>query len=282
MQLKIKRILWDIFLWVLGSTAFSLSVNMFSAPNNIVQGGLTGIATGINHLFPFVPIGTAIFIMNIPLFFLAWRKLKSTFLIRTVCATAVFTTLIDAGSFFAVPYTKDKLLGCIFCGVLSGVGLALVFMTGATTGGTDIIAMLTRKKFPRLSMGRIILFVDFAVVLLSFIAYGEIESIMYGIIVIFLSSKVIDTVLYGSDHSKLVLTVTEKSEEILSAIFLEIGRGATVLPVKGGYTRQDKSLIMCAAKKNQIRNILRLISLRDPAAFTVVCDAGEVMGEGFR
>ncbi len=282
MQLKIKRILWDIFLWVLGSAAFSVSVNMFSAPNNIVQGGLTGTATLINHLFPFVPIGTAIFIMNIPLFFLAWRKLKSTFLIRTVCATAVFTTLIDIGSLLVMPYTGDKLLSCIFCGVLSGVGLALVFMTGATTGGTDIIAMLIRNKFPRLSMGRIIMFIDFAVVALSFIVYGEIESVMYGIIVIFLSSKVIDTMLYGSDHSKLVLTVTEKSEEILSAIFLEIGRGATVLPVKGGYTRQNKSLIMCAAKKNQIRNILRLVSLRDPAAFTVVCDAGEIMGEGFR
>lgn len=269
-------------MWVTGSAVFSISVNMFSAPNNIVQGGLTGIATVINYLFPFMPIGTAIFIMNIPLFILAWRKLKAAFLIRTVCATAVFTTLIDAGSFFAIPYTKDKLLGCIFCGVLSGVGLALVFMTGATTGGTDIIAMLIRKKNPQMSMGRIILFIDFAVVLFSFIVYGKIESIMYGIIVIFLSSRVIDTVLYGSDHSKLVLAVTEKSEEILSSIFLEIGRGATLLPVKGGYTGEDKSMIMCVAKKNQIRNILRLISLRDPAAFTVVCDAGEILGEGFR
>lgn len=282
MQLKIKRILWDSLLWVLGSAVFSISVNMFSAPNGIVQGGLTGIATVINYLFPRVPIGTAIFIMNIPLFVIGWQKLRGRFIVRTVCATAVFTALIDAGSLFIMPYRGDKLLGCIFCGVLSGVGLALVFMTGATTGGTDIIAMLVRKKNPRLPMGRIILFIDFAVVFLSYPAYGEIESIMYGIIVIFLSSRVIDTVLYGSDHSKLVLTVTEKSEEILSAVFTEIGRGATVLPVTGGYTGQNKNLILCAAKKNQIRNILHLISRRDPAAFTIVCDAGEIMGEGFR
>ncbi len=267
---------------MLGSGVFSVSVNMFSAPNNIVQGGLTGVGTVINHLLPWMPIGTAIFLMNIPLFFLAWRYLKSTFLIRTVCATAVFTSLIDLGSAFITPYTGDKLLGCIFCGVLSGVGLALVFITGATTGGTDIVAMLLRKKYPRLSMGRVILFIDFAVVLLSFAVYGELESIMYAIIVIFLSSRVIDTVLYGSDHSKLVFIITQKSEEILSAILGEIGRGATVLPVKGGYTQEDKSLIMCAAKKIQIRNILRLISRKDPKAFTVVCDAGEVLGEGFR
>ncbi len=267
---------------MLGSGVFSLSVNMFSAPNNIVQGGLTGVGTVINYLVPALPIGTAIFIMNIPLFILAWKYLKGRFLIRTVCATAVFTSLIDLGSVFITPYTGDKLLGCIFCGVLSGTGLALVFMTGATTGGTDIIAMLLRKKNPRLSIGRIILFIDFAIVLLSFAVYGEIESIMYAIIVIFLSSKVIDTVLYGSDHSKLVFIITEKGEDILSAIFREIGRGATVLPVKGGYTQKEKELILCAAKKMQIRNILRLISQNDPKAFTVVCDAGEVMGEGFR
>ena len=280
--MKIRRILRDVFLWVLGSGVFSISVNMFSAPNGIVQGGLTGIATVINKLLPYVPIGTAIFIMNIPLFILGWKKLRGSFIIRTVCATSVFTLLIDIGSLFIEPYTGDKLLGCIFCGVLSGVGLALVFITGATTGGTDIIAMLARKKFPRLSMGRIILFIDFAVVVLSFLAYGEIESIMYAIIVIFLSSRVIDTVICGSDHSKLVMIVTGKAQEILSAILLEIGRGATVLPVRGGYTGQDKNLVLCAARKTQIRNILHLISLRDPAAFTIVCDAREIMGEGFR
>lgn len=269
-------------LWIAGSAVFSVSVNMFSAPNNIVQGGLTGIATVINKLIPYVPIGTAIFVMNIPLFILGWQKLRSSFIVRTVFATAVFTAFIDIGSLFIVPYTGDTLLGCIFCGVLSGIGLALVFITGATTGGTDIIAMLTRKKYPRLSMGRIILFIDFAVVILSFFVYGEIESIMYAIIVIFLSSKVIDMVICGSDHSKLVLIVTDKSQDIISAIFSEIGRGATVLPVKGGYTGQDKSMVLCAARKTQIRNILRLISLRDPAAFTVVCDAREVVGEGFR
>ena len=280
--MKIRRKLWDIFLWITGSAVFSLSVNMFSAPNNIVQGGLTGVGTVINYLVPLLPIGTAIFIMNIPLFILAWKYLRSRFLIRTLCATAVFTAFIDLGSVFITPYMGDKLLGCIFCGVLSGTGLALVFMTGATTGGTDIIAMLLRKKNPRLSIGRIILLIDFGVVLLSFAVYGELESVMYAIIVIFISSKVIDTVLYGSDHSKLVFIITEKGEDILSAIFGEIGRGATVLPVKGGYTQKEKELILCAAKKIQIRNILRLISQNDPKAFTVICDAGEVMGEGFR
>ena len=265
-----------------GSALFSVSVNMFSAPGNIVQGGLTGVATVINHLLPALPIGTAIFMMNIPLFFVAWRYLRAGFLIRTLCATAIFTSFIDLGSLVIAPYTGDKLLACIFCGVLAGVGLSLIFMTGATTGGTDIVAMLIRRKNPRISMGRIILVADFAVLLLSFAVYGEIESIMYAVIVIFLASKVIDTVLYGNDHSKLLMIITGRSEDILSAILVETGRGATLLDVKGGYTMQNKSLILCAARKIQIRNILRLISLKDPGAFTIVCDAGEIVGEGFR
>lgn len=279
--MSFRRIFRDTFLWILGSAIFSVSVNMFSAPNNIVQGGLTGVGTVINYLVPTVPIGSVIFALNIPLFLLAWKQLKGSFLIKTVVATAVFSSFIDLGAVFIKPYTGDKLLGCIFCGVLSGVGLALVFMTGATTGGTDIVAMLMRKKYPRFSMGRVILFVDLVIVLLSYVVYGEIESIMYAIIVIFLSSKVIDTVLYGSDHSKLVLIITEKESAVLTCILCEIGRGATTLRAKGGYTMEDKKLILCAAKKTQISNLLRLVAQKDPKAFAIVCDAGEISGEGF-
>ncbi len=280
--MKIKRAIYDISLWVLGSAVFSLSVNMFSAPYNIVLGGLTGVATVINHLFPLVPIGTAIFLMNIPLFILAGYFLKGGFLLKTVLATAVFTAFIDIGSLFIKPFEGDILLGCVFCGVFSGTGLALVFMTGATTGGTDIVAMLLRHKNPRLSVGRLFLIIDMSVVLLSFLVFGKIESIMYALIIIFLSSRAIDVVLYGNEHSKMVLIITEKSDEILSSILTQIGRGATVIPAIGGYTLKEKKLILCAAKKTQIRNILRLISQKDPKAFTVVCDALEVSGEGFR
>lgn len=279
--MKIKKTILDILLWLCGGAIFSVSVNMFSAPNDIVQGGLTGIATAINHLLPFMPIGTLIFIGNIPLFILGFKELKGGFFIKSVAATAVFTGAIDLGSLFIEPYMGDKLLSCIFCAVLSGVALALIFMTGATTGGTDILAMLIRRKHPRLSMGRVILVMDFAVVLLSFLVYREIESIMYAIIVIFLSSKVIDIVLYGSDNTKLLFIITKQKSPMLEKLLCEIGRGATVIDAKGGYTLKDKHIILCAAKKTQINRILRLILEIDPEAFTIVCDAGEIIGEGF-
>ena len=278
--MKIKSILRDILLVVSGSAIFSLSVNMFSAPNNIVQGGLTGIGTIANYLFS-LPIGTVMLILNIPLFALALRYLRMKFVIKTVISTVIFTLLIDLGAYVIKPYEGDMLLGCIFCGVLSGVGLALVFLTGATTGGTDIIAMLIRKRKSSISMGNIMLLADLAVILLSYVVYGEIESIMYAVIVIFISAKAIDFVLYGREHTKLLFIITSQKEVVLSAILLEIGRGASVLPVTGGYTGKDKHLILCAAKKMQIREILHLTATKDPEAFTVICDAGQVVGKGF-
>ena len=253
---------------------------MFSAPNNIVQGGLTGIGTVANYLFS-MPIGSVMFVLNIPLFALALRHLRLKFVIKTVVSTFIFTTLIDLGAYVIPPYKGDMLLGCIFCGILSGAGLALVFLTGATTGGTDIVAMLIRKKKPGFSMGNIMLIADLAVILLSFVVYREIESIMYAVIVIFISAKAIDFVLYGREHTKLIFIITTEKDAVLSAILLEVGRGASVLPVTGGYTGKDKHLILCAAKKMQIREILRLTAAKDPEAFTVICDAGLVVGKGF-
>ena len=278
--MKIKNIIWDLFLVVAGSAIFSVSVNMFSAPNNIVQGGLTGVGTAANYLFS-LPIGAVMLVLNIPLFALALKYLKLEFVIKTVISTLVFTALIDFGAYIIPAYKGDMLLGCIFCGMLSGSGLALVFLAGATTGGTDIIAMLIRRIKPDVSMGNIMLVADLAVIGLSFVVYREIESIMYAVIVIFISAKAIDFVLYGRDHTKLIFIITAKKEQVLSGILLEIGRGASVIPITGGYTGREKNLILCAAKKTQIREILRLTARNDSEAFTVVCDAGQVVGQGF-
>lgn len=278
--MKIKNILRDLFLVASGSAIFSISVNMFSSPNNIVQGGLTGIGTVMNYLFS-LPIGAVMLVLNIPLFALALRQLRLKFVIKTVISTFIFTSLIDLGAYIIPAYKGDVLLGCIFCGVLSGVGLALVFLTGSTTGGTDIIAMLIRKKRPDISVGNIMLLADLGVIGLSFLVYGKIESIMYAVIVIFISAKAIDFVLYGREHTKLILIITTRKEQLLSSILLEIGRGASVIPVTGGYTGKEKNLILCAAKKIEIREILRLTADSDPEAFTVICDAGQVVGKGF-
>jgi uncharacterized membrane-anchored protein YitT (DUF2179 family) len=278
--MKIKNLLWDLFLVLSGSAIFSVSVNMFSSPNDIVQGGLTGVGTVANYLFN-LPIGAVMLVLNIPLFALAMKYLRGKFVVKTVVATIIFTSFIDLGAYVIPAYKGDMLLCCVFCGVLAGTGLALIFLTGATTGGTDIIAMLIRRKRPDISIGNIMLVSDLFVIILSYAVYGEIESTMYAVIVIFISAKAIDFVLYGREHTKLIFIITAHKQAVLTSILTEIGRGASVLPVTGGYTGKEKSLILCAAKKIQIREILRLTAVKDPDAFTVICDAGQVVGRGF-
>ncbi|MGN0447902.1 MAG: YitT family protein [Acutalibacteraceae bacterium] len=278
---KAKKIIFEILCLFAGSCLCSISINMFASPNNITQGGLTGIALILKEFIPSLPIGTAIFIMNIPLFILAKIFLQKGFLLKTFINTAVFTVFIDLGQLFIVPYRGDRLLSCLFCGVLTGTGLALVFLNGGTTGGTDILAMLIKKASRRLSTGRVILIVDLCIVGLSFIVYREIEAVLYALIAIFLSSKMIDTLLYGTGHGKLILIVTEKGEIIKQRLFSSLNRGVTTLSAKGGYTGDGKSLLLCAARVSEIKNINNIISSADENAFTVICDAGEIIGRGF-
>ncbi len=279
--MNFRRTVIDLLCCVAGSAVFSVALNMFAVPNNIVLGGLTGLGTIVNHFFPSIPIGTFIFLMNIPLFISAKLFLKKGALTRTVVATVIFSSFIDIGAAFIPAYKGDIMLTCIFCGILSGLGLALVFLTGATTGGTDIIAMLIKSRKPNFSMGKTMLVLDGLIVLLSGVTYGEIEAIMYALIVIFLTSRVIDYVLYGAEHSKMLMIVSDKNREIADVIMSDFMRGVTFLEGRGGFSDKKKTVLWCTVRASQVRNINRIIKETDPGAFTVICDAGEVIGEGF-
>lgn len=274
-----KNLIWNSFLCVAGSAIFSLCVNMFSVPNEILQGGLTGVAMVINRFFPFLPVGSAVLILNIPLFILAKIFLSKGFLMKTVAVTVLFSVMLDVGAAFVTPYTEDRILACVFCGVLSGLGLGLIFLSGATTGGIDIIAMIVRKYFPNISMGRVMLFIDFAVVALSFFAYGEIENVMYALIVVFLTSKCIDTVLSGRDYRKLVLVITQDPDDISEKISRETGRGITFVDAVGAYSKKGKKLILCACSVAQSRAIAKIVKNYDKNAFTVIMSVSEIIGE---
>lgn len=280
--MKIKRALTDFLLCLSGLTFFSISVNMFSVPNGILQGGFTGLGIVLNRFFPEAPIGALIFALNIPLFIMAKLFLKKGFLPRTVILTLALSVFIDAGAYFIPVYTGDKLLCCIFSGIFSGLGLALIFYTGATTGGSDIVAMLIKKIKPSLSIGRIMLVLDGIIIGLSFVAYGEIESVMYALITVFLTSKVIDFVLYGSEHGKIIIIVSDKATEMADVIMSEFSRGVTLMKGQGAYTKKEKCILWCAVRASQVRNISLSVKKIDPGAFTVICDAGQIIGEGFR
>lgn len=260
---------------------YAVSVNSFLAPNGIINGGFTGIATILNRLF-LLPIGTAVFIMNIPLFFLAYKKLGKGFIVKTVFATFTVSFIIDYTSAFLPVYSGDRLLSSLFGAVTGGAGLALVFARNATTGGVDTAAKLIKLKHPHLSMGRIILFFDILVVGASFFVYRSVENLLYSIIVIYLSSKTIDYLLYGTGDGKLIFIVTEHSEEIKEKITKDFRRGVSVLNARGGYTDKEKSVLITAVKIQEAAFITAAVKETDPKAFSVITGADEIIGEGFR
>ena len=178
-------------------------------------------------------------------------------------------------------YTGDTLLAACFCGVLSGIGLAIIFIRDATTGGTDVIAKLVHKKFQHISIGTVILLADALVAITSGIVYKNFESVLYAAIVIFISSRTIDYIIYGTGGGKMLLIVTDYADEIIKAITEELSRGVTVLPVKGGYTGEDKNMLMCAIRSHEIAKLNRIIRSVDEKAFVIVTEAGEILGEGF-
>ncbi|MCM1364921.1 MAG: YitT family protein [Faecalibacterium sp.] len=281
-EAKLKHTLMDLLMIIAGSVLFSISVNMFSVPNGIVQGGLTGVSIMLNRLFSFIPVGTAIFVLNIPLFISGYLKIGKSFILKTAVATFIFSFAIDIGELFIPAYTGDSILAALFCGVFSGSGLALVLISGATTGGSEIIAMLVRRKAPNVSIGRMILIVDLVIIAVSYLVYRNLESTMYAAVALFVSSKMIDFIIVGMSHNKMIFVVTSVPQKIATAVLTKMHRGVTVLSAKGGYTGEEKSVIFCVARASEISRINRLIAEIDSKAFSVISDVGEVFGEGFK
>ncbi|MEG2050853.1 MAG: YitT family protein [Oscillospiraceae bacterium] len=274
-------VLLDILICGIGCCSFALSVNAFTAPNQIAPGGFTGIGTILNYMFQ-VPIGVVIFLLNIPILIIAWKILGRKFIIKTIFVTAAMSILIDVFATFVPTYEGDKILASLFGGVLEGIGLSLIFIRGATSGGTDVLAKLIRLKWPHISMGQIILIGDIFVVAASSLVYKSLESALYAIIVIFVCTRVIDFVLYGTGHGKMLLVFTNNAQEISQAITSEVQRGVSIIDIKGGYTGQHKQMLLCAVRSNEVSRITKIVKHFDEQPFILVSEVGEILGQGFK
>lgn len=279
--MNIKKAAVNCFYVVAGSALFSLSVNMFSVPNGIVQGGLAGISIMINRIFPFIPVGLSVFTLNIPLFIIGYLRLGKGLVLRSIAATIVFTSFIDIGELFIPPYTGDIFLACVFCGVFAGIGLAFILLAGATTGGTEIIAVLIKQQRGDFSVGKLMMFVDLVVLTASYFVFRSLESTMYAVVTLFVTSKLIDLVLVGTGTGKAFIIISKNADFITQKILSEISRGVTVIPAKGGYTNENKQIVFCIVRSSQVSAVKRLVSENDKSAFSFVADIGEVMGQGF-
>lgn len=258
---------------ILGGAAYPL----FLTPGNIAPGGLTGLAMVINYLFHW-PVGTVTLILNVPLFIFGWKFMGKRFILRTLIATLLFSLLIDLLPL--KPLTDDPLLSAIFGGVLLGIGLGLILRGEATTGGTDMLARMIHRSVPAISTGMFLMALDCAVVIVAAVAIG-ITQALYAIICIYISSKVIDTVMIGFSGNKACFIISTRSEVIMNRILTEMERGVTKLSAKGGYTGEDRPTLMCVVSRMEVTAIKNIVRDEDENAFMIVVDAHEAIGDGF-
>ncbi|NBI68581.1 YitT family protein [Pseudoflavonifractor sp. 60] len=281
-QAGLSRLARD-YVWIfLGSVLYAVSFDWFYVPNQLGFGGLTALGMILNHLSPAIPIGTVVLVLNIPLFLLGWKFLGWRTLVSSLFAMTATSLLVDL---IAALYTfppMDPMLAAIFGGVTLGVSLGMIFSKGATTGGTDLIARLLKLPFAWLPMGKLLLVVDLSMLLAVSVAFRSLNSALYGIISLYISTAVMDQVLYGLDRSKVAYIITSRPRPMAAEIDRQMDRGTTFLHGEGSFSKEEKLVLMCAFKQRQIVPLKALVHEMDPEAFLIVCDAHEVLGQGFR
>lgn len=276
-----KQALRSYSIITLGSVIFALSFDWFFSPNQVAMGGITGLAQVINALLPWVSVGVASFVLNVPLFLAGWKLIGFHLLASSLYSMAVCSVAIDAiAALYTFPPT-DPMLACLCGGALMGLGLGMVFSQGSTTGGTDVVARLLKLKYPWLPMGKLVLVPDFVVLTLAAAVFGQVEPALYGVVALFVATRVMDLVLYGLDTSKVAYVITELWRETADALMEDLDRGVTILRGQGAYTGAEKHVLMVAFKQKEIVEIKRMVHQIDPSAFMIVCDAHDVLGEGF-
>ena len=179
-------------------------------------------------------------------------------------------------------YTGDRILCSLYGGILSGAGMGLIFMAGMTTGGSDILGYVLQKKRPQLSIGRALMAVDGVILLMSIYVFGNIDAALFGLVSLFATTKVIDSVIYGGDASTMATVVTRKPQEIARRVIADLDRSATLIPATGAYSGKNTSVLLCTVRKSQFQRLRRIVYEADPGAFLMAAEASEVLGDGFK
>lgn len=281
MKKKIIKIFIDYSAITIGSLFVALSLNLFLVPNKIAAGGISGIATVIYYISNHkLPIGMTMLALNLPIFIMGVKTIGAHFGIKSIYGTIVLSVITDALSFLQ-PLTYDRLLASIFGGILMGLGLAVVLLYGATTGGTDMLARILHKFIPSFSIGQILLGLDISVIILASAVFRNYELGLYAILTLYVCSKVIDAVLEGVNFAKALIIISDKSEIIADKILKELDRGVTGLDGVGMYTKNRKNILLCVVKRQEVTKLKSLIKEIDADAFVILADVREVLGEGF-
>ncbi len=278
------RTLWHKFGWIaatiLGSAVFALGFSLFLQPNDMSPGGISGLAMVAVELLGFGSTGSLSILINLPLFVLGGLKIGKRFFAGSLLGMLLSSVLIDA--FAAVPFTAtEPLLAALYGGVVCGLGLGVVFMSGTSTGGSDILVRLLKLKYRNVPIGQISMCFDAVVVVLTGLVFHDVSKALYTGITVFVCGQVLDAVIYRFDYSRVALIISPEHEAIAEAIGKKLDRGATYLKAEGSYSRADTKVVLTAVKKQQLAELKELVMEIDPSAFVIVQEAHQVLGDGF-
>lgn len=281
MKKNVKSFIVDLLYYIVGSCIYSVGVLLFTEAHELSPGGVTGIALLLNHTLNW-PVGLMVLVINIPLIIAGFIVFGKKFIFKTAIATVVLSISLDVLAPFIKPFETDVILAAIFGGIIMGVGVSLILLRGATTGGTDIVAKLVNHRFNFVSIGRIVMAVDALVVLASAIVYQNFQSALYSVVMLYAATKLMDSLLYGADKGKFMHIITRHPDEVSAEIFAKIDRGVTRVDGKGAYTGEDRPILLCAVRPAEVAPLRRAVKAVDPHAFLIISDAGEILGEGFK
>ena len=280
-QKALLRQLKNALLIALGCALFSLGFDLFLQPNQINVGGVSGIGQLLTHLTGFGSVALWSVLINVPLFLVSIRGVGKKFFVGSLCGMLLSNLFLSLFERIPAPVT-EPLLATLYGGLLTGLGLGLVFVAGASTGGVDIVARLLRPSFPNFPIGRIMLAIDIVTVTLTGVVFGDINKALYSAVTLYVCSMVLDGVVYGLDYSVVALVISAQHQTICQEITSKLDRGVTILRGQGYYSGQDKRVILCAIKKRQVAELKELVMGIDPTAFVILQEAHQVVGEGFK
>lgn len=276
---QIKTISIEILETMVGACLMAMATSLFLLPNQLSSGGVAGIAT-IFYYFLEIPMGATILAFNIPLFLFSAYKLGKMFLVKSMIGTVSFSLFIEIFENIT-PLTQDRFLACIYGGIIIGLGTAIILKANSSTGGSDLVSMLVKEYRPEIRMSNVIIIIDTVIVALNVVFFKEIEVGLYSALAIYLMGKMIDIIFEGIYFTKLVIIISDRSQEIAEKIGERVRKGTTGLYGKGMYTNENKVVLMCAASRGDVAKVKNTAKMIDPKSFIIIANAREVVGLGF-
>ena len=276
----IKNYIKDTIILIIGCAMMAFATSFFLLPNQLSSGGFTGIATALFYLFKW-PVGTVLIILNTPLYILAYFRLGKSFLLKGIIGTISLATFIDIFTRFS-PLTADRVLGCIYGGIIMGIGSAVVLKPSGSTGGSDLLAYIIKSFFKNLRTSSIIVGIDIAIITFNVLVFRDIEIGLYSAITIYIMGKMIDIIYEGIYFTKMIFVVSKKYNQIADEIQESIKRGITGIHAKGMYTDDEKMMLWIMCSRNEYIRIKQICKKIDKDSFIVISTAREAYGMGFK